>query len=53
MEPGVLQTSWMSANDLLQHLELGDLIEFRRLIGTRIAYTVGYLITTFYMKSYF
>uniref|UniRef100_A0A914PNL4 LRAT domain-containing protein n=1 Tax=Panagrolaimus davidi TaxID=227884 RepID=A0A914PNL4_9BILA len=29
----------MSAEDLLQHLELGDLIEFRRLIGTRIAYT--------------
>uniref|UniRef100_A0A914YA22 LRAT domain-containing protein n=1 Tax=Panagrolaimus superbus TaxID=310955 RepID=A0A914YA22_9BILA len=39
MEPGELQTSWMSADDLWDYLELGDLIEFRRLIGTRIAYT--------------
>ena len=45
MEPGVLQTNWMSADELVEQLELGDLIEFRRLIGTRIAYTVIFLIT--------
>uniref|UniRef100_A0AC34EZH9 LRAT domain-containing protein n=1 Tax=Panagrolaimus sp. ES5 TaxID=591445 RepID=A0AC34EZH9_9BILA len=39
MEPGELQTSWMAAEDLWDFLEIGDLIEFRRLIGTRIAYT--------------
>lgn len=42
LKPGELVTNWMQAEVLCSYLEIGDLIEFRRVIGTikRRIYTV-------------
>ncbi|KAE9550146.1 hypothetical protein FO519_006633 [Halicephalobus sp. NKZ332] len=36
--PGVLTTEWMTVDELIHHLELGDLVEFHRPIGRQVAY---------------
>lgn len=42
LRPGELVTDWMQAERLCSHLEIGDLIEFRRVVGNtkRRIYTV-------------
>uniref|UniRef100_A0A8R1XVH8 LRAT domain-containing protein n=1 Tax=Onchocerca volvulus TaxID=6282 RepID=A0A8R1XVH8_ONCVO len=34
LKPGELVTDWMQAEKLCSHLEIGDLIEFRRVVGS-------------------
>ncbi|VDN17201.1 unnamed protein product [Gongylonema pulchrum] len=49
MAPGQLVTDWMQAENLLPFLELGDLVEFRRVVGIakRRIYTVCSLAFNF------
>uniref|UniRef100_A0AC34QHR9 LRAT domain-containing protein n=1 Tax=Panagrolaimus sp. JU765 TaxID=591449 RepID=A0AC34QHR9_9BILA len=51
--PGVLVSDWMTADEILNELELGDLIEFSRPIGSSISYAhwalyIGYFDNAHY-----
>lgn len=41
-KPGVLVSEYMEADKIVQHLELGDLIEFRRPLHRGAAYMVSF-----------